>query len=497
MTDIQLPVLDRTLRPLAKAPVRIVHIGLGAFHRSHQAWYTHHSSDAADWGIAAFTGRRPDAAVALAAQDGLFTLVERSGAGDSFEVIGSIVEAADGADVGRLCELVSAPRTAVVTLTITEAAYGLAPDGSFDAGSPGIARDLAVLSRLTVPAAGAAGSGGAVAPAPGAPTTPLSRLVLALAARRDAGSGPLAVVSCDNLPGNGDVARRAVAGMAEAWDGEVAAWITENVSFVSTSVDRITPRTTEADVAEVEERCGYRDSSPVVAEPFRDWVLSGEFPAGRPRWEDAGAVVVGDIEPYENRKLWLLNGAHSLLAYAGQLRGHATVAAALEDPFCRDAVEAFWDEASAHLHGKDLHIPEYREALRGRFGNTRIAHHLSQIAADGTTKLRLRALPVLAAERSQGRSGAGSALMLAAWIDYVGQEDSPQDPLSSAIRTANGSAGPERVAALLSLVSPHLPDDPQIVSLVASLCGTCAAEPGTKATTSATSAPHLIPGRNS
>jgi fructuronate reductase len=464
-----------------------VHLGLGAFHRSHQAWYTQHAPDAADWGIAAFTGRRPDAALALAAQDGLFTIIERSGTGDAFEVIGSIVEAVDGADVGRLCELVSAPETAVVTLTITEAAYGLAPDGSFDAGSPGVAGDLAMLAGNT----GTAGNAGTAA----APTTPLGRLVLALAARRDAGAGPLAVVSCDNLSGNGDVARRAVVGLAEAWDGEVGAWIGENVSFVSTSVDRITPRSTDADVAEVEERCGYRDNSPVVAEPFRDWVLSGDFPAGRPRWEDAGAVVVDDIEPYENRKLWLLNGAHSLLAYAGQLRGHTTVAEALEDPPCREAVEAFWEEAAAHLHGDDLHIPEYLEALRGRFGNRRIAHHLSQIAADGTTKLRMRALPVLAAERSQGRSGAGSALMLAAWTDYVAEESEPQDPLSSAIRTANGLAGPARVAALLNLVSPRLSDDPQIVSLVAGCCGSFARD--SAGTTSAPNTPHLIPGRNS
>jgi len=277
--------------------------------------------------------------------------------------------------------------------------------------------------------------------------------------------------------------------MAEAWDGKLAAWIGENVSFVSTSVDRITPRTTDADIAEVEECCGYRDSSPVVAEPFRDWVLSGEFPNGRPRWEDAGAVVVDDIEPWENRKLWLLNGAHSLLAYAGQLRGHTTVAQALEDPLCRQAVEAFWDEAAAHLHGEELRVPEYRLALLDRFGNSRIAHHLSQIAADGTTKLRMRALPVLTAERSQGRSGAGSALMLAAWVDYVSEQDGLQDPLSSAIGTANRSRGLERVAALLSLVSPQLGNDAKIVSVVEGLCGTFTDTIATPA--------HLIPGRNS
>lgn len=148
-----MPVLNRALMPLPKAPVRIVHLGLGAFHRSHEAWYTQHAGDGAEWGIAAFTGRRPDAAVALAAQDGLFTLIERSGSGDSFEVIGSIAEAVDGADVGRLRELVSEPATAIVTLTITEAAYGLASDGSFDAGVAGVAGDLALL-------ADAAGEGG-------------------------------------------------------------------------------------------------------------------------------------------------------------------------------------------------------------------------------------------------------------------------------------------------------------------------------------------------
>lgn len=477
-----MPVLDRTLIGLPKPPARIVHLGLGAFHRSHEAWYTQHAGDGPEWGIAAFTGRRPDAALALAAQEGLFTLIERSGDGDSFEVIGSVVEAVDGADVRRLRELVSAPETVMVTLTITEAAYGLDSNGRFNAGAPDFAADLAVL-------AGTAGSSGT-------PTTPLGRLVLALAGRKEAAAGPIAVVSCDNLSGNGEVARRSITGLAQAWDGELAQWIGANVSFVSTSVDRITPRTTSADIAEVQESCGYRDSSPVVAEPFRDWVISGNFPQGRPRWEDAGAVVVDDIEPYENRKLWLLNGAHSLLAYAGQLRGHTTVDQALGDPLCRDAVEAFWDEAAEHLSGEDLHIPEYRQALRSRFGNGRIAHHLSQIGADGSTKLRMRALPVLAAERAQGRSGAGSAMMLAAWIDYAAANEKLQDPLSDAISAANAADGPGRVASLLNLVSQGLGDDEQTVALVAGLCGSFTRDASAPQSHTDTTA-HLISGRNS
>lgn len=459
-----LPQLDRTLRPAAKPPVRIVHLGLGAFHRSHQAWYTSQASDAADWGIAAFTGRRPDAALALAEQDGLFTLVERADSGDSFSVVGSIVEAVDGADVRRLAELVSAPATAIVTLTVTEAAYRLGADGQLDTSASDVVSDLVLL---------ASGSGN--------PSTPLGRLVFALAARRAAGAGPLAVVCCDNLANNGTVARNAVAGLAQAWDSGLAAWVEANVSFVSTSVDRITPRTTEEDIAAVEAACGYRDNSPVVAEPFTNWVLSGEFPAGRPRWEDAGAVFVDHIEPYENRKLWLLNGAHSLLAYAGQLRGHTTVAQALADPQCRNAVESFWDEAEANLSGAsaggaDLQIPAYRAALLARFSNARIAHHLAQIAMDGSTKLRMRAVPVLLAERAQGRSGAAAALMIAAWIDFSAAAGTFHDPAAPEVAAANRLEGAERVRAILALVDPALAADDAIVELVAGLLGTFPAD---------------------
>lgn len=456
---VGLPQLNRRLRPAAKAPVRIVHLGLGAFHRSHQAWYTHQAPDAEDWGIAAFTGRRPDAALALAGQDGLFTVVERADAGDSFTVVSSIVEAADGADVQRLVELVAAPATAVITLTITEAAYRIGSDGHLDRTASDVAADLALL---------ASGNG--------YPTTPLGRLVLALAARRAAGAGPLAVVCCDNLSNNGTVARNALAGFAGAWDAGLAEWIDANISFVSTSVDRITPRTTDADLAAVEAACGYRDNSPVVAEPFSNWVLSGEFPAGRPRWEEAGAVFVADIEPYENRKLWLLNGAHSLLAYAGQLRGHTTVAQALADPLCLQAVERFWDEAEANLagsgtEGADLQIPAYRAALLARFSNARIAHHLAQIAMDGSTKLRMRAVPVLVAERAAGRSGAGAALMIAAWMDFTASVHTLQDPLVGAIGAANQLSASKRTQALVALLDPVVAKDHSVLDLIESVRG--------------------------
>ncbi|MCT9870543.1 mannitol dehydrogenase family protein [Paenarthrobacter aurescens] len=435
----ELPRLSRDVSPAATAPVRMVHLGLGAFHRSHQAWYTQHAGDAGEWGIAAFTGRRPDAAEVLAAQDGLFTVVERSDAGDSFETVGSIVEAVDGANVDRLVELLASSGTAVVTLTITEAAYAFG------------ANDVPLLVSGEKP------------------TTPLGRLVRGLAARRDADAGPLAIVSCDNLSDNGKVARKGVLDIAHPFDAGLAAWIEANVSFVSTSVDRITPRTTEADLALVAERCGYRDEAPVVTEPFHNWVLSGDFPAGRPRWEDAGAVFVDAIEPYENRKLWLLNGAHSILAYAGQLRGHTTVAEALADAVCRDAVEEFWEEASRHLSGEELRIPEYRAALLERFGNSRIAHHLAQIAMDASTKLRMRAIPVLRAERDAGRSGEGAARMIAVWVAFVAGNPGLQDPQSDAVAEASRLSGVERTAALVALLDTGLAGDPAVVELIQKL----------------------------
>ncbi|GAB3280124.1 mannitol dehydrogenase family protein [Sinomonas notoginsengisoli] len=442
-TTTDIPLLTRKGTP--GPPARIVHLGLGAFHRSHQVWYTEHAGDAPEWGIASFTGRRPDAALTLAAQDGLFTLVERGPEGDRFEVIGAITEAVDGADTDRLNELLAAPSTAIVTLTVTEAVYEKREADS-----------------------------------------PLARLVRGLAARRDAGTGPLAVVSCDNVAGNGEVARRAVLAIAEEHDGGpgdragLAEWIRANVSFVGTSVDRITPRTTAEDIAEVAAKCGYRDDSPVVAEPFANWILSGSFPAGRPRWEDAGAQFVDEIEPFENRKLWLLNGAHSIMAYAGQLRGHETVAEAVDDPACRDAVEAYWEEAARHLTLPELDVPAYREALLERFSNPRIAHHLAQIAADGTTKLRMRAVPVFTAELAAGRSGVAAARMIAAWIDFVSvavaRGDDFQDPQKDDVVAAAGLEGRERTQALTELVSPQLASDPIVVSRIDSLRGTLGVE---------------------
>lgn len=464
----------RTAIAAPAAPVRIVHLGLGAFHRAHQAWYTQHASDGAQWGIAAFTGRRPDAATALAAQDGLYTLIERGEAGDSFELMTSIVEAHDGADVASLARLVAAPTTALVTLTITEAAYNLAADGTLDLTNPAVQADIDVLRALTasspVPAPDDVGH-------PPAAATAAGRLVQALAARRSAGTGPIAVVSCDNLANNATAARAAIEGLADVVDRGLGTWVAENVSFVGTSIDRITPRTTSAEIALVEAECGYVDSAPVVTEPFSDWVLSGEFPAGRPDWSSAGAVFVDEIEHFENRKLWLLNGAHSLMAYAGQLRGHTTVAEALSDPACAGWITEFWDEAERNLPTEGLGIPAYRAALLERFSNARIAHHLAQIAMDGSNKLRMRAVQVLTAELAAGRTGAGAARLIASWVTFLrlahgrGTDiaDSSLAELQAALDLPRGEGQGEDLRALLAVLDTRLAGDDAAVAAVAGL----------------------------
>ena len=440
-------------------PVRIVHFGLGAFHRAHQAWYTANAADAAQWGIAAFTGRSAAVAEQLAPQDGLFTLLERSDSGDVASIVPSLVEAVDGADLGRLAELLASEQTAIVTLTITEGGYRLSGSGDPLWSDEVVAADVEWLrDELQKPepsAPAAAGTG---------PQSTLARLLLGLDLRRRASGAPIAIVPCDNIPDNGEFVRQGLVRLAFAVSAPLAEWIAERVSFVSTSVDRITPRTTDADIATAERLTGWADASPVVTEPFRDWVLSGEFPLGRPDWESAGARFVEDIEPFERRKLWLLNGAHSLLAYAGRLAGHATVAEAIRDDRLRESVIGLWEAASHHLPSAGLDLDRYCDALLERFGNSRIEHRLEQIGMEGVTKLRVRIAPIARAERAAGRDAHACAVAIAAWISLLTAGESLPDSKADEVQAALGASDPAR--ALLALIDDGLAADEVFADLV-------------------------------
>jgi fructuronate reductase len=447
------PRLSRSLPNTPPAAhVRIVHLGIGNFHRAHQAWYTAHAEDADQWGIAGFTGRRADMAEALRPQDGLYTLITRSPKGDDFELVGSLSAVHAAAEHDAYLDYLSRPDVAIVTITVTEAAYLRAPGGALDVDREVVQRDLEALREDPRSSVGSL-------PA---------RLVAGLLARRSAGAAALTVLSCDNLPENGEVTQTVVTDLARLVDDTLMSWIETNVDFATSMVDRITPGTTDEDRKLVKESCGYIDAYPVATEPFSEWVISGTFPAGRPRWESAGARLVDDVEPFEQRKLWLLNGSHSMLAYAGSIRGHQTIDEAIADGDCRSWVEAFWDEASRHLSLTADDITKYRQALLTRFSNPRAGDQLARIAADGSAKLPVRTLPTVRAERAAGRIPVGCATTIAAWVLHLRGFGAPiKDPGAAAAQAAaNGVELDAAVPAVLNALEPGLGDDQDFVDAV-------------------------------
>jgi fructuronate reductase len=435
----------------AAPPIRLVHLGLGNFFRAHQAWYTDHSRDAAGWGYAAFAGRSAGLAARLSAQDGLYTAITRAADGDRFDVIASLVAAHAADDQQAWLRYLRSPQLSVVTTTVTEAGYLRRADGGLDMKVQQLQADLEALRS---------DPDAVVRTAP-------ARLVSGLAARRRADAGPLALVPCDNMAANGEAVTRVVGELAERLDPALAQWIADSVSVVTTEVDRITPRSTADDSSAVLSATGHRDDSPVVTEPFTEWTLCGAFPAGRPRWEDAGAVFTSDVTPFENRKLWMLNGAHSLLAYAGSMRGHETVAEAIADDACREWVEQWWAVAALHLTQPEAELDAYRRALLTRFANPRIRHLLVQIAADGSQKLPIRILPVLRAERSAGRIPPVATRILAAWICHLRGMGAPvSDVRAATVEAAAAGPIPPAVRRVLAELDAALAADEAVVAAV-------------------------------
>ncbi|CCH88472.1 Mannitol dehydrogenase [Modestobacter italicus] len=429
-----------------------MHLGLGNFFRAHQAWYTEHAPDAGDWGIAAFSGRSADLPNQLTAQEGLYTLITRAAEGDRFEVVGSLSAAYPGGEHEAWLDHLASSDVAAVTVTVTEAGYVRSADGGLDRDRPEVRQDVDALRRdLAAPVR----------------TTP-ARLLAGFAARRRSDAGPIALVPCDNVAGNGAIAVGVVRDLAEMVDPQLADWCAEHVSKVTTMVDRITPRTDPGDERIVAEGPGWIDRAPVATEPFAEWVLSGAFPAGRPSWQDAGARFSDDIVPFEHRKLWLLNGAHSLLAYAGSIRGHTTVAEAVTDETCRSWMQQWWDEAVAHLDLPAADLQTYREALVTRFANPRIRHSLAQIATDGSQKLPERILPVVAEERSTGRMPEGAVRVLAAWVCHLRGHGVPvADPRADELTRRAAGPLPDAARRVLDTLDPHVGADGELVAAVA------------------------------
>ncbi|RWE16908.1 MAG: mannitol dehydrogenase family protein [Mesorhizobium sp.] len=351
----------------------IVHLGVGAFHRAHQAAYVDAclADGESDWGIVGVSLRSPDTRDALQPQDGLYTLAIRDSAGEQLQVIGSIQSLLVAPEYpGAVLAALTDPRIRIVTLTITEKAYLRAADGTLDSAHPDIVHDLAN---------------------PGSPKTAHGFLTESLARRSIAGTPPFTVLCCDNLPANGATLHRLLIEFAKLRDADLGRHVADEVAFPSSMVDRIVPATTDADRTRIGQQLGVEDAWPVMTEPFRQWVVEDRFPAGRPAWEKFGVTMVEDVGPFEDMKLRLLNGAHSGIAYLGLLSGHATVDCAFADPSIRQFVDRLWAEAIPTLpQDAGLDPIPYTAELAQRFSNTALAHRTAQIANDGSQKLPQR-----------------------------------------------------------------------------------------------------------
>jgi len=395
---------DWVAQPRGRPAPRVVHLGIGAFHRAHQAV----TFDDLGWGIIAASLRSPSVRDAMAPQDHLYSLV----VGERVRVIGavrSVIVAPE--DPQALIDALAAPETQIVTLTVTEKGY--------------------------LPGAAAA-----------------DVLAKGLGLRLARGLAPFTAISCDNLAENGNKLRAAV---LTASDGALHDWVAKEGAFPQTMVDRIAPATDETDITALAERIGLIDRAMVKAEPFSQWVIEDRFAGERPDFEAAGVRITADVAPWEEAKLRLLNGAHSAIAYLGGLGGIDFVWQFIAMPAGRRFVEALWDELEPTLSPPpELDLAAYRAALLGRFSNAALGHRTRQIAIDGSQKLPQRLLAPIAERRARGQSVEALALAVAAWIAWqggrtdAGEAFEVDDPLAGETRRIQGAPA-DRVDAALAM----------------------------------------------
>jgi mannitol 2-dehydrogenase len=380
----------------------IVHLGVGGFHRAHLAVYLHELATAGGaWSITG-SGVTPNDArmhAALSAQDGLYVLIERDGADARGSVIGSITAMLAAHDnTTALIQQLADPTTRIVSMTITEGGYPV-EHGAF-----------VETNALRADAMHA-----------GAPRSTFGVLAQALELRRRAGLQPFTVMSCDNLPGNGKVARMATTGAAAMMYPGLDTWLDTHGAFPNAMVDRITPATTNADRNWVKATYGIEDAWPVACEPFRQWALEDEFSAGRPSFEDVGVLMTNDVIPYEHMKLRLLNASHSALAYHAALAGYELVDRAVADPRIERFIRRLMaDEAAPNLVAPaGIDLVAYQESLVQRFANPAIGDQIARLCLDGTAKFPTFIVPTVEAQMDRGGSLRMMALTIAGWCRYL------------------------------------------------------------------------------
>jgi len=440
-----------------------VHLGVGAFMRAHVAYYNDEamSVGGGDWGIAGVSLRQPTVRDQLSPQDCLYSLAICDQQAVDYRIIGSI-KSIDVApeDPNKVVDLIADPAVSVVTLTVTEKGYAIAPDsGALDTGNADIAHDLEQLDS---------------------PRSTLGFVVAGLERRCNSGGEPITFVSCDNLPDNGARLRDAVSQFVDIAQPQLRGWLDDNTAFPSTMVDRITPATTAADIEACSAAVGLRDEGLVRTEPFTQWVIEDDFTGDRPAWETAGALIVSDVGPFELAKLRLLNGPHSALAYLGYLGGYEFVHEAMQNPqyaaFVRHVMEVEISAVAPQPEG--MQHEAYIEDLLARFSNESLRHRTWQIAMDGSQKLPQRLLNTIRAQLECDGPIAGISLAVAAWMRYAlgydehGQPIDVQDPLADrfAAIAATASNDPDEIVrhylGIDEIFGGDLAQQPRFISTV-------------------------------
>jgi mannitol 2-dehydrogenase len=407
---IPVPAYDR-----ARLQPGIVHVGVGGFHRAHLAVYVHElASRGSRWGIVGL-GLLPgdaDMASALGGQDCLYTLIEKSGGEASAQVIGSIttfVHAPPGRDAAA-SELIASARTSILSLTITESGYAELPAARRAAGE----------------------------------RTTFDRIAAGLALRRERAAGPITVLSCDNVPGNGDAARAATLSAAARLDSSLPAWVEKHCTFPNSMVDRITPATSEDDRDWLRDSAGIVDGWPVVSEAFRQWVMEDDFADDRPSWEDAGALFTDRIHDWERYKLRLLNAGHSCIAYLSALAGITHVHEAMAVPSIRAFLEGLLHrEAIPTLVEIPGHPREdYAASVLERFANPGVRDQIARVCLDGSAKFPTFLVPTIERQLESGGPVERAATALAGWARYLGIVDPAEQAFD-----ANGDVARQHAAA--------------------------------------------------
>ncbi len=441
---------NRLFRPDTGKPqpkVGIVHLGLGAFFRAHGAIYIGEAmaKSGGDWGIIGVSLMRPTQRDQLAPQGFAYTALELGPLGETAQVIDVVQDVLVAReDPAAVIAAMADPDVKIVSLTVTEKGYCHEPStGALNATHPDVVYDLAN---------------------PTAPRSALGFLVAALGARKAAGVSPFSVLCCDNLPENGVVVRGVVLELAALVDADLATWIADNGAFPSTMVDRIVPATKGEDIKRVETLTGFYDASPVMHEPFRQWVVEDDFVDGRPDFGAVGVQMVANVTDFENMKLRCLNGTHSSLAYLGYLAGYETISDTVANAAFADWCCHLWTKEIIPTltppEGEDL--AAYADALLARYQNPAIRHLTWQIAMDGSQKLPQRILGTIADNLAAGRDCKGLILAVAAWMVYAGGTDEKgaaidvRDPLADQMK----GQGAEELLAITAIFPETLATNP-------------------------------------